>query len=152
MKNLDILSRDHQDTLLFIWRLRKGVRNGTDMVILKNYIQHFFQEHIEPHTHDEEEILSHYKKPKNKKENRVEDEHESVEELIDYLLNKKASTLDQHLVSLLCDLLFQHIEFEENILFPALKKSDTKKPSFGKTISVKRRKAKVWEDRFWEKE
>ena len=52
------LSREHHDGLLFVWKLRVGLRKNISVERLKKFTFWFWQQHIKPHFYQEEKILS----------------------------------------------------------------------------------------------
>ena len=56
-KHILELSRDHHFTLLFCWKIRQGLKMQIAPERLKNYVNYFWGEHMQPHFREEEEIL-----------------------------------------------------------------------------------------------
>lgn len=59
-KQLIPLSREHHDGLLFVWKLRQGLKNNTTVGVLRNFCNWYWTQHIKPHFHQEEKILLQY--------------------------------------------------------------------------------------------
>jgi hemerythrin-like domain-containing protein len=114
------LSRDHHDGLLFVWKLRKGLNNGTPVETIREYIGWFWENHLATHFKNEEEILLPYLSGGDELGTRMKNEHEAIYELI-ALKEEMAAT---NIVSL-GDLLERHIRFEERELFPHIEKQLT---------------------------
>lgn len=51
------LSRDHNASLLFCWKIRQGKRLGVESERIKPYVAYFAKEHLSPHFFEEETIL-----------------------------------------------------------------------------------------------
>src|SRR6478735_3174460 len=51
------LSKDHHFTLLFCWKIRAGLKLNVETGRIKNYVQYFWQTHMQPHFNEEETIL-----------------------------------------------------------------------------------------------
>jgi hemerythrin-like domain-containing protein len=112
------LSRDHHDGLLFVWKLRRGLNNGTPVETIREYIGWFWENHLATHFKNEEEILLPYL-PNDELAKRMNDEHKGIKQLISF------QTKDKESINQLSDLLEKHIRFEERELFPHAEKKLT---------------------------
>lgn len=112
-KELAPLSREHHDGLLFTWKLKQGLKNGTPVETMCNYINWFWVNHLLSHFDDEEKILLKHLPSDNDLVNQLLKEHQQIRGIIN-LLNKEpgAAVIEQ-----LADLLNKHIRFEERHLF-----------------------------------
>ena len=113
------LSREHHDGLLFVWKIREGLKNGTSVGKLKQYSIWFWQQHIKPHFYQEENILLPYLSPDHELAVRMKKEHEQIRELVLQLDRDADHSTFTHLANLIND----HIRFEERKLFSFLEKS-----------------------------
>ena len=107
------LSREHHDGLLFVWKIRQGLENKTPLEQLRNYTLWFWRNHIKPHFFQEEKILLASLPPDHPLGLQLKEEHDYIRELILGLDNEA----DARTLVILCDLLNQHIRFEERELF-----------------------------------
>lgn len=107
------LSREHHDGLLFAWKIRQGIKNGSSLEAMRNYTLWYWKHHIKPHFFQEEKILLDYMAEDNPLRHRLVDDHEQIRELI-LGLDDEA---DKRSLTILCDLLDNHIRFEERELF-----------------------------------
>ena len=112
-KQLAPLSREHHDGLLFAWKIRQGLENGTPLEEMRKYTMWFWQQHIKPHFFKEEKILMPYMPSAHPMSVRLKEEHDYIRELI---LGLDDEAEKQTLISL-CDLFDKHIRFEERELF-----------------------------------
>jgi len=109
---LQPLSREHHDGLLFVWKIREGLNNHTSIEKLKDYTGWYWRNHIRPHFFQEERVLTHHM-PENSLVVRMKKEHEDIRELI-ISIDKEGYLHD---LIILSDLVEEHIRFEERELF-----------------------------------
>ncbi|MGQ0739308.1 MAG: hemerythrin domain-containing protein [Bacteroidota bacterium] len=109
---LQPLSREHHDGLLYVWKIRQGLNNNTDIEKLREYTGWYWKNHIRPHFFQEEKVLA-TRMPDNPLVQRMKKDHDYIRELI------IAIDKDLHRQDLirLADLIEQHIRFEERELF-----------------------------------
>lgn len=109
------LSRDHHASLMFCWKLRQGAKHKVDLARMANYVRYFWQEHMQPHFQEEEEIL--FAPLKDDLVQRAIDEHQIIKTAINHLEDQNAIG-DDYLK--LADLVDGHVRYEERTLFPHL--------------------------------
>jgi hemerythrin-like domain-containing protein len=107
------LSREHHDGLLFAWKIKQGLENNTPLELLRKYSMWYWRHHIKPHFYQEEKILLAHLPADHPMAIRLKDEHDHIRELV-LGLDEQA---DKRSLQILCDLLNQHIRFEERELF-----------------------------------
>lgn len=107
------LSREHHDGLLFAWKIRQGLANKASNDTMGHYCMWYWRHHIRPHFYQEEKILMPYLQSDHPMAKRLKEEHDHIRELI-ISLDDEA---DNRHLTLLCDLVTQHIRFEERELF-----------------------------------
>ena len=54
------LSKEHHNALLFVWKIRQGLKNDTSINKLRSYTIWYWKEHTKPHFFQEEKILLPY--------------------------------------------------------------------------------------------
>lgn len=112
-KELAPLSREHHDGLLFAWKIKQGLANGTSVETLCNYTRWFWSNHIKPHFKDEEKVLVKFLPDDNPLVQQMLKEHAQIRDLI-ILLDKEP---DLNSLQLLAEFINNHIRFEERELF-----------------------------------
>lgn len=112
-KELSPLSHEHHDGLLFVWKLRQGLKNNIAPARLKDYTIYYWQQHIKPHFYHEEMVLSKHIPKDNPMLIQMQEEHAMIRELI---LSLGEDTSLQTFASL-ADIVYKHIRFEERELF-----------------------------------
>lgn len=112
-KELAPLSREHHDGLLFAWKIKQGLANGTSIDLLVNYTRWFWLNHIKPHFKDEEKVLVKFLPANNPLVQQMIKEHEQIRDLI-ISLDQEAN---ENSLQLLAEFINNHIRFEERKLF-----------------------------------
>ena len=110
------LSREHHDALLFIWKIRQGLKNGTSISLINDYIKWFWQNHLVDHFRQEEEILLPYLLQTDPLAAQLISEHKVIRSMID-------QQHDSDSISTFADILDKHVRFEERELFPQIEKN-----------------------------
>ena len=147
-KELVPLSKEHHEGLLFGWKIKQGLQNGTDKAIISRFIQWFWENELEQHLRKEEEILAAHLPDENELVQRMFREHEELEALI----NINVMIADEDIFRQIADGVHDHIRFEERELFPYAEKVipanelEAIHEDLAKTKEKKR-----WEDEFWMK-
>jgi hemerythrin-like domain-containing protein len=112
-RELAPLSREHHDGLLFAWKIKQGLANGTPIRTLVDYTRWFWSNHIKPHFRDEEKVLVKFLPVDNNLVQQMIREHAQIRDLI-ISLDKKP---DANSLQLLAEFINNHIRFEERQLF-----------------------------------
>lgn len=145
-KELVPLSKEHHEGLLAVWKIKQGLRNGTDHKTISRFIQWFWENDLQEHFRKEEEILSVHLPQENELVQQMLQEHEELEALI----NINAMISDEDIFIQLADQLYNHIRFEERVLFPFAEKAipANEMEEIYQALLVTRQKSK-WENEFW---
>ncbi len=110
------LSREHHFSLLFCWKVRKGIKREIDADRIVRYIRYFWKEHLLPHFSEENILFSHVD---DSMVQRAYAEHQEINNLV-----KRLDTVGpeekQKLIVEIADLVDNHVRFEERKLFPHL--------------------------------
>jgi hypothetical protein len=148
-KQLTPLSKDHHDGLLFAWKIRQGLKNGTDIKLIAEYTQWFWQNHLEEHFREEEQILAPHLPADNELLKQMFDEHENIEAMIHINENIPDATL----LSKLAQAIDDHIRFEERVLFPYAEKIIPEKELnlIYEQLPKEKAECEKWEREFWVK-
>jgi hemerythrin-like domain-containing protein len=112
-KELAPLSREHHDGLLFAWKIKEGLANGTPCETLCNYTRWFWSNHIKPHFKDEEKVLVKFLPADNPLVRQMFKEHIQIRDLVISLDREP----DTNQLKLLAEFINNHIRFEERQLF-----------------------------------
>ena len=115
------LSREHHDGLLFAWKLRQGLANGTEIRVLRNYCNWYSKNHIRQHFEQEENVLLQYIPGTDTMAKQLKEEHNNIRELMLSIDQQP----DPGTISMLADFITRHIRFEERVLFNRLEQTLT---------------------------
>ena len=138
------LSRDHHDGLLFAWKIRQGLKNGSAPEVIMAYVHWFWNNHLQLHFSQEEHLLLTHLSESNEMAQRLKTEHQQVRELV-------SATPDTLLLSKLADIMTDHIRFEERQLFPYIEQTISKDQlnTIHKQLDQPSHCSEKWEDEFW---
>lgn len=114
------LSRDHNASLLFCWKIRQGKKLGVDGERIKPYVAYFAKDHMAPHFEEEETILF-SSVSEDELVKQAVSEHQLIYKLVDQVRSAEGAELDESLLKL-ADTVDGHVRFEERTLFPHLEK------------------------------
>lgn len=148
-KELAPLSREHHDGLLFVWKIKQGLANGTALETLCNYTRWFWSNHIKPHFKDEEKVLVKFLPADNDLVQQMFKEHALIRDLI-ISLDKIP---DAGSLQLLANLINDHIRFEERQLFAYAEENLTTEQldEIYKELPHDSSCNTEWKDEFWVK-
>lgn len=140
------LSHEHYDGLLFVWRIRQGVKRGASTQIMNEFIKWFWDNHLRSHFENEEKVLVSYLPGDDELVKRMIQEHAAIRELIP---ENKNLALAQ--ISLLARQLHDHIRYEERDLFPYIenKLSIAQLDEISAKLDHERSCASEWKNEFW---
>jgi hemerythrin-like domain-containing protein len=113
-KELAPLSREHHEGLLLGWKIKQGLKNGTDHRLIAAYVRWFWENVLATHFKKEEQILAIHLPPANDLVTKMFSDHEEIEALLHVI----ALIPDEATFIQLADALHDHIRFEERELFP----------------------------------
>ncbi|GAA4732931.1 hemerythrin domain-containing protein [Flavisolibacter ginsenosidimutans] len=145
-KELTPLSKEHHEGLLFGWKIKQGLKNGTDHALIARYIQWFWDNDLQMHFRKEEAILAPHLSGGNEWVQRMFADHAAIKVLVEQC----AKTIDENSFIKLADAVHDHIRFEERILFPYAEKeipAETLAAMFEELNKID--KKATWEDEFW---
>jgi len=144
-EQLTPLSREHHDALLFIWKIKKGLKNHTPINIIIDYIRWFWENNLQNHFELEEKLLLPPLPTNDEFAMRLEQEHRTLRHFID--------EMDENSIGVFADTLDAHIRFEERQLFPHLEKQlsvDQLNEIFHQ-LDHSRECQTSWKNEFWKK-
>ena len=129
------LSREHHFSLLFCWKIREGLKKRTAPHRIVQYAQYFWNDHIEPHFREEEEIL--FAPLQDEMVLKAIEEHAAIREAIEALAVLPPQNITDELAKL-ADQLDRHVRYEERQLFPHLEAvlSDAQLESIGARLNA----------------
>lgn len=146
-QQLKPLSQEHVDGAIFINRLRQGI-NKVAPERLRAYALWYWKNHIRPHFYQEEKILLPHMPAEHEWAKKLKEDHAYIRDLV--------LSLDQHADKqsfiALCDLIDEHVRFEERDLFTFIEKSlpESELNAISEQLSRHPVEADDWNDKFWE--
>ncbi len=147
--NLQPLSRDHHQGLLFVWKIRQGLKTDATLKEMSAYAAWFWEQHLAPHFLLEEKYLLTLLPVAHPLALRMLAEHKSIHEAI---LSIEIEP-DRNELTRLCDLLETHIRFEEREYFTYLE-DILDDNEMNKLVVFEQEHlpaCKEWENEFWKK-
>ena len=142
--SLQPLSRDHHNGLMFCFRLNRGLEKNIDETRLKNYVDWFYENHIQEHFSVEEKLIFPI----------LGNEHEHIKTALEqhqHIL--KLFTTNTQLSATIKNLAIQleaHIRFEERVLFNEIQLHASEEQLNTIHIAELETSCRVgWEDEFW---
>ena len=144
------LSRQHHFSLLFCWKIRQGLRTHVAMERVRKYVQYFWQQHLQPHFREEENIL--FAPIKDRQVQRAINEHKYIKSQIEGLANYTENN-ERKSLARIADIVDEHVRYEERELFPHLERKLSKEQleNIGKLIQKNHPSSLQdhYEDQFW---
>ena len=146
-KELAPLSREHHDGLLFAWKIKQGLANGTPVETLCNYTRWFWTNHLKSHFKNEETVLVRFLPADNSLVLQMFKDHEQIRDLIISIDKEPGSNS----LKLLADFVNNHIRFEERELFVYAEKTLTQEQlnEIYKELPHDLNCETEWKDEFW---
>ena len=138
------LSREHHEGLLFVWKIRQGLKNKTNIAMINAYVLWFWKEILQHHIKKEDAIFLHLL-PVDTYLLRMSEEHVVIKKLFE-----ENGELNEVALLNLASFIEKHIRFEERELFPHLERTLTAIQL--QKASQQLMPAKVcnkWQDEFW---
>lgn len=114
------LSREHHFSLLFCWKVRKGVKTQIEVNRILKYIFYFWEDHLLPHFSEEDILFEHVD---DEHVQRAYKEHKEINETVEKLRSAESDEEKISLSSKVADLVDSHVRFEERELFPHLERA-----------------------------
>lgn len=143
-------SREHHFGLLLCWKIRQGIKKGTEPARIAAYTSFFFENDLKKHFADEERLLFPALLPDHPFRIRAEADHRVIRERMHIVERGK---VDAAFLSSLADYLENHIRFEERIMFNFIQQQLGEEKLAAIEAQYRQKPEdldKQWEDHFWE--
>ncbi len=144
---LQSLSREHHESLLFVWKIRQGLEKKIEIERLRAFVLWHFENHLLHHFQQEETNLFPYL-PEHPLMKRMITEHELIKKLV----QKIGLSPTREEMSDLAILMDKHIRFEERELFQFLE-ANLSDQHFQKIQLNLEQSSSIgecgWQDEFW---
>ena len=145
-ENIIPLSHDHHFGLLCCWKIRQGLKKEVELSRIQKYVDYFWNQHLNEHFKEEEEILFPYLK--DEFSTRGVKEHQDLE----VLFNEISENLSIQNFEAFANLLDDHIRYEERQWFPHLEQNLNKNQllEIGKALAeIHSDEKDNFNDEFW---
>ncbi len=141
------LSKEHHEGLLFGWKIRQGLNNGTDINTIGEYVQWFWKTHLQEHFWQEEQLIAAYLPKDDTMLQRMLNEHQEIEAYI----HINDSIIDAANLLQIADAVRDHIRFEEREFFPYVesKLSTDQLDNIYVELSKAEKPSVSWMNEFW---
>ena len=113
------LSHEHHVGLIVAWRLKQGVKRRATDIQMVQYISYHWEAWLHAHLQLEENLLLIHLPAQHALRIRTLNEHNQLKEI--YFRLQEDAALE--LVGSFADLLYNHIRFEERVLYPFAEKT-----------------------------
>ena len=143
-------SKDHHFALLLIWKIRQGMRLAIQPERINNYIIFFFENYLEDHFREEEELLFVHLDKNNEQGKIAVEDHKVLRQIVEEI---KSNPKSESMAIDFADKLEKHIRLEERELFNELQ--NTLSESELNIVAEKMetahpaKKEDNWNDAFW---
>lgn len=136
----------HHFNLLFIWKIRQGLKFNVELLRIKNFIDHFFNEQILHHFFTEENYLFCLLPEDDVLRIQAEQEHAAIKKIAEQISNENYTA---HEIIEFTNLLEGHIRFEERTLFAYIEKIISYNKLEQASAHFSNEHADNWKDVFW---
>jgi iron-sulfur cluster repair protein YtfE (RIC family) len=143
---LKALSKDHHFNLLFIWKIRQGLKLKVELLRIKNFIAHFLNEQILQHFSKEENYLFCLLPGDEPLRLHAESEHSAIKKIGAAISEQNIS---ENKIEEFTNLLESHIRFEERTFFPYIEKNISYEKLAKAAIHFAAEHSDDWSDAFW---
>jgi len=144
------LSREHHFSLLFCWKIRQGLKTAVATGRILKYVQYFWQQHLQPHFREEENIF--FAPIRDRLVQRAINEHKYIKQQIEDMANYSGNNERKSLAKI-ADMVYEHVRYEERDLFPHLERKLSKEQleNIGNLIQKDHPSSlqDQYEDQFW---
>jgi hemerythrin-like domain-containing protein len=148
-KELAPLSREHHDGLLFVFKIRQGLKMEVSVDRMLAFCNWSWTNHFAPHFYKEEKELVPVLGKAHQLVVQMLGEHKAIAALFAGLPNNRDRKELEHLVAMIND----HIRFEERQLFPLVEQqaSPEQMAVIEMALADEGAACGVWQDEFWVK-
>ena len=143
------LSREHHDSLLFVWKIRQGISYKTDLTRIAAYCEFFWETNMKDHVKKEETAVRMVLPAGHPLRTNLLEDHEAIRNKIREVTDEPSYTG----LSRLAQIIYYHVRFEERTLFPHVEQVSTPRQmeELGALLSDAHSIPENWPDEFWVK-
>lgn len=150
VKELSILSHEHHEILLFVWKIRQGMIYQIPSKVIGQYCEWFWDNMLKAHFEKEEKAFTGKLPDDDMLINTMKEDHDAIR----IKMLEVIEAPDYFQIQRLAEIVYYHIRFEERSLFKHLQEKlseyDLKSVS-ELLIHSKKIDPVKWTDEFWKK-
>ena len=149
-KHLTMLSHEHHEILLFVWKIRQGMIYEVPAKVIATYCEWFWNNLLKQHFEKEEKILPGLVAEDDVMMNTMRDDHDAIRRKIQEVIEDPSYFQIQRLAQIL----YYHIRFEERNWFVHLEKDASEEELSAVELSLGELRIKrdaQWTNEFWKK-
>ena len=146
-RQLSGLSRDHHDSLLFVWKIKQGIIYGIAAERIARYCEWFWSNHLKAHFRMEEDGFSKLLPPDDVLLNTMVEDHEAIRAKMEQVIDDPS----YYSLKRLAQIIYYHIRFEERSLFSHAEETTSAKAleEAMHFLGHGNHKKTEWQDEFW---
>lgn len=140
------LSREHHEALLFVWKIRDGVRKAISLVRIARFCSWYWDTHLQAHMAQEEACFRKVLTPESQLMNNMIEDHAAIKVKLEQVIEDPSYDV----IKRLAEIIYYHVRFEERFLFPAIERvaSDNQLTEIQAQLGDEEKKYE-WRDAFW---
>jgi len=117
------LSREHHYSLLFSWKITKGLKNNIPTERIIRYVRHFWEHHLQQHFKQEQVVLFHKVKDDLLVKEVWKEQEETAQKIAAIIDGKENSEAQRAALETLATMITTLVRKEERDLFPEIEQS-----------------------------
>ena len=111
--NIVTLSKEHHHVLLFAWKIRQGIKSGTEIGRMRKYVRYFWENDLQAHFQKERTVL--FSTLDSPVVRECLDRQSQVNAYVQIILGNET---DQSCLPMLAELIEKLVRYEERTVFP----------------------------------
>lgn len=146
-RQLESLSREHHEGLLFAWKIKQGIAFGVPAERIGSYCAWFWENALKDHFKKEEVAISALLPATDIQLNTMIEDHQAITEKIEEIIDDAS----YYSLQRLAQIVYYHIRFEERNLFRHIEEivPPEKLDQAVKLLSAAQTHSSTWTDEFW---
>lgn len=142
-------SREHHDALLFVWKIRQGIKHQINLSVMASYCRWFWENDLKEHFEKEEAAFSTVLRNDHPMMEKMLDDHDAIQAKIEELSQFPSATGFERLAQIMQ----YHVRYEERELFKYIEQIASPQQLHRIFESIKEAKqsaaACTWDNEFW---
>ena len=141
------LSREHHETLLFVWKIRQGIRLSIEPAIIGKFCKWYWENTLKTHFQTEEKCFSKLREAASPFFLKMTDDHQAIEAKFIQVIDSPTYAS----IHRLAQLIDYHIRFEERSVFAYVQDhcSEEAFNVLAGSVGEKLKPTQQWQEEFW---